>query len=131
MNLGRMSKPETNPGAAEPIRDCPFCRIAAGAAPAQIVFQDEEIVAFRDIHPQAPTHILLIPRRHIDSLGVANSEDAVVLGRLMLAAAQIARQERPADGFRVVINTGAGAGQSVFHLHLHLLGGRRMAWPPG
>jgi histidine triad (HIT) family protein len=114
------------------MESCIFCRIVAGDAPATIVYEDDEIVGFRDLHPQAPTHVLVIPRRHVTSLHHAASSDEALLGKLMLAAAEVARRGGLADaGYRVVTNIGAGAGQSVFHLHLHVLGGRRFAWPPG
>lgn len=111
---------------------CLFCRIVAGEIPAQVVYSDDNVIAFRDINPQAPTHILIIPRTHLESLNDAPVHDAAMLGALFHAVAQIAAQEGiAASGYRTVINTGAGAGQSVFHLHLHLLGGRGLAWPPG
>jgi len=108
---------------------CLFCRIVRGEIPAKIVRQDEHTVAFRDIDPKAPTHILVIPKEHVASLDEAT--DPTMLGRLMLAAAEIARSEGITDGYRTVVNTGAGAGQTVFHIHLHLLGGRKLTWPPG
>jgi histidine triad (HIT) family protein len=108
---------------------CLFCRIVRGEIPAKIVREDEHTVAFRDIDPKAPTHILVIPREHVASLDEAN--DPTLVGRLMLAAAEIARSEGITGGYRTVVNTGAGAGQTVFHLHLHLLGGRKLTWPPG
>ena len=111
--------------------DCPFCRIAKGAEPAEIVYQDEELVAFRDRNPVAPTHILLIPRKHIENVRDAETQDAPLLGRLLLKAAEIAHENGLSGGFRLVTNNGPQAGQSVFHLHVHLLGGRRMSWPPG
>jgi histidine triad (HIT) family protein len=111
--------------------DCPFCRIATGAAPAEVVYQDHELVAFRDQNPVAPTHILLVPRKHIRNLRDAEEEDALLLGRLLLKAAEIAEEQGVSGGFRLVTNTGSQAGQSIYHLHLHLLGGRRMSWPPG
>jgi histidine triad (HIT) family protein len=111
---------------------CLFCRIAAGEVPARILLAEDEVVVFHDVAPRAPTHLLVIPRRHIASLAAATPEDAALLGRLMLAAAEAARVAGIAEsGFRVVTNTGAGAGQSVFHLHLHVLGGRPLGWPPG
>jgi histidine triad (HIT) family protein len=114
------------------MESCIFCRIAAGGAPAEIVLADEEAVAFRDLHPQAPTHLLVIPRRHVTSLAHAVPEDEALLGRLLAMAAEAARRAGIADGgYRVVTNVGAGAGQSVFHIHLHVLGGRRFSWPPG
>lgn len=109
---------------------CLFCRIVRREIPAKIVWEDEHSLAFRDIDPKAPTHILVIPKVHVASLNEA--DDAATIGRLALAAAAIARDEGIADsGYRTVINTGAGSGQTVFHLHLHLLGGRRLTWPPG
>jgi len=112
--------------------NCIFCRIASGEAPARILFADDDVVAFHDIRPQAPVHVLVIPRRHLDSLAHAAPEDAALLGRLCLAAAEAARRTGIAErGYRVVVNSGAGAGQSVFHVHLHVLGGRPIGWPPG
>jgi histidine triad (HIT) family protein len=110
--------------------DCLFCRIARGEIPAKKVHEDTEIFAFEDIHPRAPLHVLVCPREHVASLADAADHQAAVLGKLMLAAARIARQ-RGLDSFRTVVNTGAGAGQTVFHLHVHVLGGRPMDWPPG
>lgn len=112
-------------------RHCLFCRIAAGKAPATILYQDQELVAFRDSHPVAPVHVLLVPRRHLSSVAEAEESDVGLLGRLVLKAAEIARNERLAGDFRLVTNSGSQAGQSIFHLHFHLLGGRRMRWPPG
>jgi histidine triad (HIT) family protein len=110
--------------------DCLFCRIARGEIKATIVAQDNAFVAFRDISPQAPTHILVIPRKHVATLNEAT--DAGLLGKLLVQARDVARAEGLSDrGYRVVINTNAEAGQSVFHLHAHLLGGRAMGWPPG
>jgi histidine triad (HIT) family protein len=110
---------------------CLFCRIAAGEAPATILYQDQEMVAFRDSHPVAPIHVLLVPRKHLVSVAEAQEADADLLGRMMLRAADIARKERLEGDFRLVTNSGPQAGQSVYHLHFHLLGGRRMRWPPG
>ena len=110
--------------------DCLFCRIASGSIPAAFVAETENEIAFRDINPQAPTHILAVPRRHVPSLAVA--EDAAMLGSLMSFAASVARAEGlDAGGYRVVVNTGDDGGQSVDHLHVHILGGRHMKWPPG
>jgi histidine triad (HIT) family protein len=110
--------------------DCLFCRIIRGEIPAKLVAYNEWCVAFRDINPQAPVHILVIPREHVGSLD--ELRDAELFGRIGLLAAEIARAEGIASsGYRTVINTGAEAGQSVAHLHMHLLGGRKMAWPPG
>ena len=112
--------------------DCIFCKIAAGEIPADFVYQDDDVVAFRDITPQAPTHILVIPRKHIATLLETGTETAPLLGRMQHAAVEIARREGLAErGFRLVTNCLEEAGQSVFHLHLHLLGGRRLGWPPG
>jgi histidine triad (HIT) family protein len=112
--------------------DCLFCKISAGTIPADIVHQDDLVVAFRDINPKAPTHILLIPRRHIPSAADLSGTDSEMLGRLFTVSSQIARDAGIAQGgYRLVSNVGAGAGQSVFHLHFHLLGGRSMSWPPG
>ncbi len=112
--------------------DCLFCKIAGGEIPATLVHQDDRIVAFRDINPQAPVHILLIPRRHITSLDAAEAEHGALLGDLLLTARDLARSEGMAeDGYRTVVNVGADGGQTVHHLHLHLLGGRSLGWPPG
>lgn len=112
--------------------DCIFCRIAAGEIPADVVHDDGEILAFRDVNPQAPTHVLVIPRRHIATLLDADPADAELLGKLQLAAIEIARKEGlDSRGFRLVTNCLEEAGQSVFHVHLHLMGGRQMGWPPG
>ena len=109
---------------------CLFCRIVRKEIPAKIVAETEDLVAFRDINPQAPVHILVIPRQHIAR--VADASDPAVVGKLTQLAADLARREGVADsGYRLVINTNGDAGQTVFHLHLHLLGGRHMAWPPG
>jgi histidine triad (HIT) family protein len=112
--------------------DCLFCRIASGEIPADIVDSDDQVVAFRDIHPQAPTHVLIIPRRHLSSLTELEPTDSEVIGSLFLKAREIAEREGIAEGgYRTVINAGADGGQTVFHVHLHLLGGRAMGWPPG
>ncbi len=112
--------------------DCLFCRIAALEVPADIVFEDDLIVAFRDISPKAPVHILLISREHITSAASLTDANGPMLGRLFAVAAQLARDENIArSGFRLTTNSGAGAGQSVNHLHFHLMGGRQMGWPPG
>jgi len=111
---------------------CVFCRVAEGTAPARILFADDDVVAFHDIAPRAPVHVLVIPRRHIESLDAAGQGERDALGALLLAAAEVARRTGIAEsGYRVVTNTGSGAGQSVLHLHVHVLGGRRLAWPPG
>lgn len=111
--------------------DCLFCRIARGEIPATVVHQDELIVAFRDVAPQAPTHILLIPRTHLADVRDLADEHGPLLTRLMTVAAGLAAEEGLGRGFRLVTNTGPDAGQSVAHLHWHLLGGRPMSWPPG
>jgi histidine triad (HIT) family protein len=113
------------------MNDCLFCKIGRKEIPAKLVYEDAETFAFEDIHPQAPVHILLCPRKHLVSLTDATAEDTAMLGRLQLIAAQIATERKLTDGYRTVINNGRGAGQSVFHLHLHLLGGREFRWPPG
>jgi histidine triad (HIT) family protein len=110
--------------------DCLFCKIIAGSISAAVVHQDEHVTAIRDVNPQAPTHILILPNRHLASVSEAGMPDEGLLGKLVLAAAEVARKEGLSD-YRLVVNNGAGAGQSVFHLHVHLLGGRRMTWPPG
>lgn len=111
--------------------NCPFCRILRGEMPARKVYEDEHTYAFEDINPQAPTHVLVIPKRHVVDLKEAGPEDAEIVGRCHLAAAKIARQRGIENGYRTVLNVGPGAGQSVFHLHVHLLGGRSLKWPPG
>ena len=112
--------------------DCLFCRIASGELEADTVFENDLVIAFRDISPQAPVHILIIPRRHISTTNDLRPDHAKVLSELMLAAPKIAADQGLAeDGYRLVMNCQEGAGQSVFHIHLHLLGGRRLEWPPG
>jgi histidine triad (HIT) family protein len=112
--------------------ECLFCRIIDRKTLAKIVHEDEYAVAIEDIHPQAPVHLLVIPRKHVLSLQDAQNEDEALLGHLLLVAAQLARERGIASrGYRTVVNNGAGAGQSVFHLHLHVLGGRGFHWPPG
>jgi histidine triad (HIT) family protein len=111
--------------------DCIFCRIVAGEIPSKKVYEDEHTFAFEDLDPQAPTHVLVVPKKHIVGLKEAAPEDAELLGRCHLAAAEIARQRAIENGYRTVLNVGRGAGQSVFHLHVHLLGGRNLSWPPG
>jgi len=113
------------------MKECIFCRIIAGEIPAKIAHRDDEVVAFRDLNPQAPVHLLLVPRRHIASLDDAQPADAALLGRLLLTAKDLAAREGVAGGYRLVNNCGATAGQSVLHVHIHLLGGRPMGWPPG
>ena len=111
--------------------DCIFCSIVAGAIPVRRVFEDELCLAFPDINPQAPTHLLLIPKEHIRSHAHSTAGHTALLGHLMAAAGELARTESLERGYRLVLNTGDDGGQTVDHLHLHLLGGRPMAWPPG
>jgi len=112
--------------------DCLFCRIVAGQIPAHRVHEDNTYLAFRDINPQAPTHVLIIPKTHIATLNDAEEDDNALLGGMLTLAARIARDEGCAeDGYRVVLNCNRSAGQSVFHIHAHVLGGRSLTWPPG
>lgn len=112
--------------------DCIFCKIVSGDIPGDIVYQDDDVLAFRDLNPQAPTHILVIPKRHISTLNDLQNSDAELVGKMYLAAKKIAADEGIAeDGYRTTMNCNAMAGQTVFHIHLHLLGGRPMGWPPG
>ena len=112
--------------------DCLFCRIAAGEISAEVIYEDEEVVAFRDVQPQAPVHVLVIPRKHLASMADAGPEDIALLGTVARTAAQIAETEGVVNtGYRCVINSGEDAGQCVHHLHMHVLGGRQMGWPPG
>jgi len=114
------------------MNDCLFCKIVTGDLPADIVLQDDDVIAFRDISPKAPTHILVIPRQHIATLNDLKTTDTELVGKLYLTASRIAADEGIADaGYRTVMNCNEAAGQSVFHIHLHLLGGRPMSWPPG
>ena len=116
---------------AEPSSDCLFCKIAAGDIPVTRLYETDDVLAFPDIHAQAPTHILLIPKRHIASHAHALPEDAALLGKLLGAAGEVARAKKLDNGYRLVVNTGPDGGQTVDHLHVHLLGGRPMGWPPG
>jgi histidine triad (HIT) family protein len=112
--------------------DCLFCKICEGKIPAAITYRDDEVLAFKDVNPKAPFHQLVIPIRHVVSLATADEKDAALLGKLMLVGARLARESGLAEGgFRVVMNAGADAGQSVLHVHLHVLAGRPLAWPPG
>lgn len=111
--------------------DTIFSKIIRKEIPADIVYEDEWAIAFRDISPQAPVHILVIPKKPIPRLADADTDDTLLLGHLLMTVKQIAQQESLEDGYRVVINTGADGGQTVYHLHLHLLGGRALTWPPG
>ena len=111
---------------------CLFCRIAAGEIPAEVLYQDADVTAFRDVNPQAPFHALLIPRRHVPTLDALGQEDRELVGRLVLEAIRLAREQGLSEGgYRLVWNCGPDAGQSVFHVHLHVLGGRSLGWPPG
>jgi histidine triad (HIT) family protein len=112
--------------------DCLFCKIRDGEIPGDRVYEDDDVIAFRDVNPQAPTHVLVIPRKHIATTNDLEDADAAVVGRMMLAAKKIAADEGFAEqGYRLVLNCNEGAGQTVFHIHMHLLGGRRLTWPPG
>ncbi len=116
----------------KPPEDCPFCRIEAKQSKSQILYEDDQVLAFEDIHPQAPLHVLIIPRKHIATLLDVAEEDVSLMGRLVLVANRIAREKRvDRSGFRIVINCNRNGGQTVGHLHLHLLAGRGMGWPPG
>ncbi len=112
--------------------DCLFCKMVAGTIKANTVFETDHVLAFRDIHPQAPTHVLVIPKRHIATINDLTSADAQLVGEMLLAAQTVAQHEGIAErGYRTVMNCNADAGQSVFHIHLHVLGGRALSWPPG
>ncbi|WP_297527539.1 histidine triad nucleotide-binding protein [Thiohalobacter sp.] len=112
--------------------DCLFCKMASGEIQPDVVYENDEVLAFRDINPQAPTHVLVIPRRHISTLNDLTEADAELVGKLFLAAKEVARIDGIAEaGYRTVMNCNAQAGQTVFHIHLHVLGGRAMHWPPG
>ncbi len=112
--------------------DCLFCKIRDGEIPSDKVYEDDDVLAFRDVNPQAPTHVLVIPKKHISTVNDLEEADRAVAGQLMLAAKQIAADEGIAeDGYRLVMSCNKGGGQDVFHIHLHVLGGRQMTWPPG
>lgn len=112
--------------------NCLFCKIAQGEIPATVVFEDNDVMAFRDIRPQAPTHLLVIPKRHIATINDTADSDAELLGNMVLRAKKLAESEGFSDiGYRLVFNINSGGGQEVYHIHLHLLGGRQMTWPPG
>ena len=112
--------------------DCLFCKMISGEIKPDTIYEDEEVLAFRDINPQSPIHILVIPKKHISTLNHLQNEDINLMGKLLFTAKQIAQQENISEaGYRSLINCNAGAGQTVFHIHLHLLGGRNMGWPPG
>ncbi|PJD95305.1 MAG: histidine triad nucleotide-binding protein [Legionella sp.] len=112
--------------------ECLFCRISAGQIPATIVYEDEDLLAFRDIKPQAPTHLLVIPKRHIATINDLQHEETLLVGNMIVCAKNLAAQEKLShDGYRLVFNVNSGGGQEVYHIHLHVLGGRQMTWPPG
>lgn len=112
--------------------NCLFCKIVAKEIPATVVFEDDEILAFRDINPQAPTHLLIIPKKHIATINDSEEDDAQLLGKMILQAKKLAQMEAIDEtGYRLVFNINSGGGQEVYHIHLHLIGGRQMAWPPG
>jgi histidine triad (HIT) family protein len=112
--------------------DCLFCKIREGEIPCDKVFENEGVIAFRDVNPQAPTHVLIVPRKHISTVNDLEEEDKDVVGKMLLAAKVIAADEGIAeDGYRLVLNCNSKAGQTVFHIHMHLIGGRVMTWPPG
>ena len=113
------------------MENCLFCKIAAGQIPSKIVYQDDDVVAFEDINPQAPQHVLIIPRRHIASVSDLTATDGPVLASIFMAAQKVASDLNLERGYRLVTNSGPDAGQAVFHLHFHLLGGRKLGWPPG
>lgn len=112
--------------------DCLFCKIASGEMDAEIVHQDDDVVAFEDINPQAPTHVLVIPRKHVPTVNELEAADDELLGKMARTASRVAEERGLADrGYRLVLNCKEGAGQSVFHIHMHMLGGRALSWPPG
>lgn len=112
--------------------DCLFCKIRDGEIPSDTVYENDEIIAFRDVNPQAPTHVLIVPKKHISTVNDLEDDDAELMGKMMLAAQDIASFEGVGtDGYRLVMNCNADAGQTVFHIHMHLLGGRNLVWPPG
>ncbi len=122
----------SGPEGASGSQECVFCRISRGEVPATVVHQDEEVVVFRDVNPKAPSHLLIIPRNHVASVDRIRDEDQALMGRLLLAARDAARSEGLSeDGYRLVVNAGSDGGQTVGHLHVHLLGGRPLSWPPG
>ena len=112
--------------------DCLFCKIRDGEIPCDKVYEDDDVIAFRDVNPQASTHILVIPKKHIATINDLGNEDIALTGKMIFAAKKLAADEGiEEDGYRLVLNCNDGAGQTVFHIHLHLIGGRRMGWPPG
>lgn len=118
-------------GGACSLQECIFCKIIAGEIPSQVVYQDDKVFAFRDIAPAAPVHVLLIPKKHISSMADIDMEDADLMGHILLTTAKLAKELGLAKGYRLVSNCGEEGGQTVDHLHFHLLGGRQMQWPPG
>jgi histidine triad (HIT) family protein len=113
------------------MENCVFCKIAGHQSPAKLIYEDESVVAFEDLHPQSPVHFLVVPRKHLPSLKEAAPEDEPLLGHLLSVAAKLARERNLEKGYRTVINNGSWAGQSVYHLHVHVMGGRVFHWPPG
>jgi len=113
------------------MNDCLFCKIIAGEIPSKKVYEDDQVYVFEDIQPVAPTHVLIVPKRHFAGLKEAEASDAAIIGYCHLIAARLGRERKIEDGYRTVLNVGPRAGQSVFHLHLHLIGGRDLKWPPG
>jgi histidine triad (HIT) family protein len=113
------------------MNDCLFCKIIAGEIPSKKVYEDDQVYVFEDIKPVAPTHVLIVPKRHFAGLEEAEASDAAIIGYCQLIAAQLGRERKIEDGYRTVLNVGPRSGQSVFHLHLHLIGGRDLKWPPG
>ena len=113
------------------MNDCLFCKIVSGEIPSKKIYEDEHTFAFEDIDPKAPTHVLVVPKKHLPGLKEATTSDAEIIGRCHLTAAKIAKDRKIEDGYRTVLNVGPKSGQSVFHLHVHLLGGRDLRWPPG
>lgn len=111
--------------------DCLFCKIVQGKIPSKKIYEDEHTFAFEDIDPKAPTHVLVVPKKHLVGLKEAQANDAEIIGRCHLTAAKIAKDRKIEDGYRTILNVGPKSGQSVFHLHVHLLGGRELRWPPG
>lgn len=112
--------------------DCIFCKIIAGEVPGKVVFENDDIMALHDLHPKAPTHLLIIPKRHIATIDDCNDNDAMLLGQMILTAKKLAAEGGLSDfGYRLIFNVNAGGGQAVYHIHLHVLGGRQMTWPPG
>lgn len=112
--------------------DCLFCKIRDGEIPSETVYENDDILAFKDVNPHSPTHVLIVPRKHIATINDLEGEDAKIMGEMMMVAQEIAKTEGVAEsGFRLVINTNDDAGQTVHHIHMHLMGGRNMAWPPG